>query len=269
MHARDENRGPAELVPRERDRALDLHAERLRRPAEVVADDRADHREHARDLQGREDVRAATPGSARAGRSSAAAPRRSASARSTPGCTDVSPRSVFTSTGKKQRTAAITIFDHGLSMPNQAFVIGANAIDRNRVRRDQVRHQRVPERAPAGEDERRDDRDAAAEDEPAERLLEGDPAPPSPARRDSSQSALSTSESRGRRKRLTPRTSGKSHCQATRPTPKTTTAGSHVRARSRARARRRRPDSAAAMRAHSRAPRSSVSHRRAAAPAPR
>jgi hypothetical protein len=43
------------------------------------------------------------------------------------GRTDVRPRSVLTSTGKKQRTAAITIFDHGLSVPNQAFVIGANA----------------------------------------------------------------------------------------------------------------------------------------------
>ena len=43
------------------------------------------------------------------------------------GRTDVSPRSVFTSTGKKQRTAAMTIFDHGESVPNHAFVIGANA----------------------------------------------------------------------------------------------------------------------------------------------
>src|SRR5437867_3774958 len=43
------------------------------------------------------------------------------------GRTDVSPRSVFTKTGKKQSTAAMTIFDHGLRIPNQAFVIGANA----------------------------------------------------------------------------------------------------------------------------------------------
>ena len=44
------------------------------------------------------------------------------------GCTDVSPRRVLTSTGKKQRAAAMTTFDHGLKVPNQAFVIGANAI---------------------------------------------------------------------------------------------------------------------------------------------
>src|SRR5919204_2437286 len=42
--------------------------------------------------------------------------------------TDVNPRRVLTRTGKKQRTAAITIFDHGLRIPNQAFVIGANAM---------------------------------------------------------------------------------------------------------------------------------------------
>ena len=35
---------------------------------------------------------------------------------------------MFTSTGKKHSAAAMTTFDHGLSVPNQAFVIGANAI---------------------------------------------------------------------------------------------------------------------------------------------
>src|SRR5215210_4627850 len=44
------------------------------------------------------------------------------------GLTEVSPRSVFTSTGKKQSTAAITIFESWLSVPNQLFVIGANAM---------------------------------------------------------------------------------------------------------------------------------------------
>ena len=34
----------------------------------------------------------------------------------------------MTSTGKKQSAAAITIFDHGLSVPNHALVIGANAM---------------------------------------------------------------------------------------------------------------------------------------------
>ena len=44
------------------------------------------------------------------------------------GCTDVSPRRVFTRTGKKQSTAAMTIFEAGFSRPNQLFVIGANAM---------------------------------------------------------------------------------------------------------------------------------------------
>src|SRR5438045_1623130 len=44
------------------------------------------------------------------------------------GRTDVRPRSVFTSTGKKQSTAAIAIFDDLLSGENQAFVIGAKAM---------------------------------------------------------------------------------------------------------------------------------------------
>src|SRR5215212_1736093 len=44
------------------------------------------------------------------------------------GRTLVNPRSVFTSTGKKQSTAAITIFDSGFRRPNQLFVIGANAM---------------------------------------------------------------------------------------------------------------------------------------------
>ena len=44
------------------------------------------------------------------------------------GSTEVSPRRAFTSTGKKHSTAAITIFDHGLRRPNQAFVIGAKAM---------------------------------------------------------------------------------------------------------------------------------------------
>ena len=35
---------------------------------------------------------------------------------------------MLTRTGKKQSAAAMTTFDHGLSVPNQAFVIGANAI---------------------------------------------------------------------------------------------------------------------------------------------
>src|SRR3712207_1989931 len=44
------------------------------------------------------------------------------------GRTDVSPRSVFTITGKKQITAAIAILDVGEARPNQLFVIGAEAM---------------------------------------------------------------------------------------------------------------------------------------------
>src|SRR5205823_12472493 len=44
------------------------------------------------------------------------------------GCTDVSPLSVLTIVGKKQRTAAIAIFETGLRSPNQLFVIGENAM---------------------------------------------------------------------------------------------------------------------------------------------
>src|SRR4051794_9635732 len=44
------------------------------------------------------------------------------------GRTEVSPRNVLTKTGKKQRTAAIAIFDVLPKGPNHAFVIGANAM---------------------------------------------------------------------------------------------------------------------------------------------
>src|SRR5579864_83188 len=44
------------------------------------------------------------------------------------GRTDVSPRSVFTSTGKKHSTAAITIFENFENGENQASVIGAKAM---------------------------------------------------------------------------------------------------------------------------------------------
>src|ERR671917_1804922 len=44
------------------------------------------------------------------------------------GRTLVSPRSVFTSTGKKQSTAAMAIFESGFRRPNQLFVMGANAM---------------------------------------------------------------------------------------------------------------------------------------------
>src|SRR5436190_24033939 len=44
------------------------------------------------------------------------------------GRTEVRPRTVLTKTGKKQRTAAIAIFDVLPNGPNHAFVIGAKAM---------------------------------------------------------------------------------------------------------------------------------------------
>src|SRR5436305_15029009 len=44
------------------------------------------------------------------------------------GRTDVRPRSALTRTGKKQSTAAITIFELLLNGENHAFAIGANAM---------------------------------------------------------------------------------------------------------------------------------------------
>src|SRR5215472_11876767 len=44
------------------------------------------------------------------------------------GRTEVRPRIVFTSTGKKQSTAAIAIFDPFENGLNQAFMIGAKAM---------------------------------------------------------------------------------------------------------------------------------------------
>src|SRR5436305_12966489 len=44
------------------------------------------------------------------------------------GRTEVSPRSVFTSTGKKQRTPAVAIRGAGESGSNQALKIGENAM---------------------------------------------------------------------------------------------------------------------------------------------
>ena len=111
------------------------------------------------------------------------------------GWTDVSPRSVLIITGKKQSTAAIAIFENGLSGPNQLFMIGAKAMIGIGIRGDCVGHERARERPPGGEEERNENADAAAEHVPAERFLEGvDPA--------WLQSASSGPRTRARRRRL-------------------------------------------------------------------
>ena len=81
-------------------RSPDLDPERLLRAAEVVADDRADHREYGRDLQRREENGSAFGIRTRRKISiSPAAYERISSIDD--GRTLVSPRSVFTITGKK------------------------------------------------------------------------------------------------------------------------------------------------------------------------
>ena len=128
------------------------------RAAEVVAHDGADHREHGRDLQGREDERQRGRDPDAAEDRRARPPRRSASARSTRGRTEVSPRSVFTSTGKKQSIAAIAIFESGFEDAEPVVRDRREGDDRDRVRRDRVRHERAAERPPAREHERDEDR---------------------------------------------------------------------------------------------------------------
>ncbi len=87
------------------------------------------------------------------------------------GSTDVSPRNVFTSTGKKHRTAAIVTFDHGLRSPNHAFVIGAKAMIGIAFAAIMYGISASPNGRHAGEDERDDDRSAASEDESADASL--------------------------------------------------------------------------------------------------
>src|SRR2546423_601416 len=128
------------------------------------------------------------------------------------GGTEVSPRSELTSTGKKQRTAAITIFDQGLRSPNHAFVIGAKAMigmafaaiaygmsarptGFQRARTRASRNARLQPRAKP----------------PRASLNVNHPALQRGCR--SSQKVVITAEKRGRRKRLMWKTSGKIHCQ--------------------------------------------------------
>ena len=54
-----------------------------------------------------------------------------------------SPRVTLAITGKNTSTAAIIIFESGLSVPNQLFMSGANATIGDGVRRDRQRHERV------------------------------------------------------------------------------------------------------------------------------
>ena len=142
------------------------------------------------------------------------------------GSTDVSPRNVFTSTGKKHRTAAIVTFDQGLRSPNHAFVIGANAMMGTAFAAIMYGIRRVAERTPAREDERGNDRGAAPEYETADCFLEGDPRTAQEQRR-ARRSTL------GRRRRA---------AEAGSPRPRARPGG--TTARRQARGRRRRPRAA-------------------------
>ncbi len=151
------------------------------------------------------------------------------------GCTEVRPRSVLTSTGKKQSAAAITIFDHGLRVPNQAFVIGANAITGIAFAAIRYGISALPSgRQRASTSAARMAMPLPSRSPPNASLKVIQAAVFSASR--FSQRALRTSESRGRRNGFTPRTSGKIHCQQSSPIPKTSAAGSHVRANPGARA---------------------------------
>ena len=87
------------------------------------------------------------------------------------------PRSVFTSTGKKQSTAAIAIFDVGLERVEPGVVIGANAMIGTAFAAIAIRHaarRRAAASARATSATRIAER--RADDEAAERLLEREPA---------------------------------------------------------------------------------------------
>ena len=71
------------------------------------------------------------------------------------GCTEISPRSVLIIVGKKQRTAAIAIFETGFSSPNQLLVIGAKAMIGIALAAIAIRHQRGADGAEPREEQRR------------------------------------------------------------------------------------------------------------------
>ena len=91
------------------------------------------------------------------------------------GRTDVRPRSVFTSTGKKQSSAAITTFDHGESVPNHAFVIGANATIGTALAAIMYGMSALPKGRQRASTSARTKARRAPEHEPSDRLLERDP----------------------------------------------------------------------------------------------
>ena len=202
--ARHDDRRPRLLEGEDPGRAPDEDPERVLRAAEVVADDGADHREHACDLQCREDVgqRVRDPHPpedlafarrVRPHELDLLRPhRRQASQRVHHHREEAEDRPRWRPSTRAQR-AEPRVRDRG------------ERDDRDGVRRDRVRHERVAERSPAGEHERESEGERAADEEAAERLLEREPAGAPHASYRSSQSVDMTSEKRGRKKSWTPK----------------------------------------------------------------
>src|SRR6266511_1829674 len=174
-NARDEDRRPRRLELRQRDRRLDLDTQRLGGSAEVIAHDCADHREYARNLQGREDKR-------QAGRDAESAIDRNLTRRIGAHQLD---RLGIDGGEASQRVhqngqEAEDRRDDDLRPRAQQAEPGVRdrceGDDRDGVRRDRVGHQRSADALPSGEGEPDEKGEAAAEREPCQRLLEGEPA---------------------------------------------------------------------------------------------
>ena len=161
--AGDEDRRPGRLEVEERGRALDLDPERGERAAEVLADDRADHREHARHLQRGEEVR-----------------ERGRDAHTSEDLTVA--RCVRVHQLDRRRPHRGEALEHVHEHREEAEHGGDRDLralvdpepgdrdrregdDRHGVRGDEVRHQRRAERPEARQEERGDDRGRAAGDE--------------------------------------------------------------------------------------------------------
>ena len=145
---------------------------------------------------------------------------------------------MFTSTGKKQSTAAITTFDHGLSVPNHAFVIGANAMIGIAFAAIMYGISALPSGRQRASTSAATNASAASEHEAAERLLERDPgSAPGAASRVVPERSEDVREPR-QQEALDPEQSGSSHCQAARPRREDDERGQPVRIRSPSAARR-------------------------------
>ena len=194
-----------------------------------------------------------------------AAPRRSASARSTRGAPRSARAACSRAPGRSTSTAAIAIFEAGRAGPEPVVRDRREGDDRDRVRRDRVRHA-ARARAAASARARAPTSTATAEpiEEAAERLLEREAARRSRACRARPRTCSRIVRRRGQEEPLRRRGAATSPSQSAMPRTKTTTAG----AQSRAPRPHRAPDSSrgtgwtTARRSRGAAPRPSGSRRR-------